>query len=174
VERAPRPISIDRLDAIRREGAELEIEVVCSKGTYVRVLGEEIAAGLDTVGHLSALRRLWVEPFDASRMVTLEELEATTGFDPALPQAAPAWLLPVDHAFPDLPSLRLDSLSALYLRQGRVLDPPADLPAGTTLVRAYDEQGGFLGLVEPGPDGRIRVQRLFVAGAGTTAAGPLA
>jgi tRNA pseudouridine55 synthase len=172
VERAPRAISIDRLVAIGRDGADVEIEVVCSKGTYVRVLGEEIATGLGTVGHLVALRRLWVEPFETSRLVTFEEIEAAAGFDPSVPGAAPEWLLPVDRAFPDLPSLRFDSLRALHLRQGRMLDSPPDLPAGTTLVRAYDEQGRFLGLLEADPDGRLRVQRLFVAGAGTSAIDP--
>jgi hypothetical protein len=74
--------------------------------------------------------------------------------------------LPVDRAFPDLPLVRLDDLDTLHLKQGRVLEPPAGLP-DAEIWRAYDPQGAFLGLIERTPDGRLRVQRLFVAGAGT-------
>ena len=162
VEREPRPVTIETLVALGRSDRTLEIEVVCSKGTYVRVLGEEIAAGLGTLGHLGALRRLWVEPFDPTAMVTLERIEA----DLVEGTGDFSWLLPVDRAFPDLPMLRLGELDTLHLRQGRVLTPPAGLP-DAAVWRAYDSHGGFLGLVERAPDGGVRVQRLFVTGAGT-------
>lgn len=162
VEREARPVTIEALDVIGRTGQSLDIEVVCSKGTYIRVLGEEIAAGLGTLGHLGALRRLWVEPFDAAGLVGLEQVEADVAAGPGPYR----WLLPVDHAFPDLPVLQLDELETLHLRQGRQLEPPSGLGTATVL-RAYDPEGGFLGLVEMGQDGRLHVQRLFVAGAGT-------
>ncbi len=165
VERAGRPVMIASLEAVARAGGTLDIEVTCSKGTYVRVLGEEIAAGLGTLGHLTSLRRLWVEPFEAATMVTLERIEADCA------AAGPAgglpidWLRPVDSAFPQLAAVRLDARQALHLRQGRVLEAPAGAPAGSRL-RAYDDGGRFLGLVEADADGRLRVERLFVPGAG--------
>jgi len=162
VERLPRRIVIARLEAHYWTGATLEFEVECSKGTYVRVLGEEIAAALGTEGHLEALRRLWVEPFSPQGMVTLETVEAWAGCNP-VDDERPAWLLPVDAAFPSLPRLDLDRVASLYLRQGRTL--PLDIPAGARQARAYDPAGRFLGLVEAGPDGRARVARLFVPGA---------
>jgi hypothetical protein len=73
----------------------------------------------------------------------------------------------VDRAFPDLPALRLDASGSLHLRQGRVLPAPHEATAAPH-VRVYDEQGSFLGLVEVTADRQVRVQRLFVAGAGTT------
>ena len=167
VEREARPISIDRLDVLARTDGSLDLELVCSKGTYVRVLAEEIALGLGTVGHLAALRRLWVAPFGADRMVTLERIEAADR-DAA---EAPPWLLPVDAAFVGLDALRLDEAQSLQLRQGRTLDPLPEGSPGLPL-RAYDAAHGFLGLVEVGPDGRLRVQRLFVAGAGTASPTP--
>jgi tRNA pseudouridine55 synthase len=166
VERAARPITIDTLRALGRSGDELEIEVVCSKGTYVRVLAEEIAARLGTRAHLSALRRLWVEPFSTAGLVTMAEIEAT----PAESVAEAPWLAPVDTAFPDLPRLPLDPQQAVYLCQGRALAVPPGLPPAP-LYRAYDPAGRFLGLVEPGSAGVLRVQRLFVPGEGTTAVG---
>jgi tRNA pseudouridine55 synthase len=158
VERAPRPITIESLEVVTATDRLLDVDVICSKGTYVRVLAEEIAGRLGTVGHLAALRRLWVEPFEASPMVTLERLAAGDA------AAQAGWLLPVDRAFPDLPVVELDATQALHLRQGRALDTPVPL-AGGPILRAYDASGGFLGLVQIGADGRLRVQRLFVPGA---------
>jgi tRNA pseudouridine55 synthase len=162
VERAPRRITIHRIEPIAWTDAVLDFEVRCSKGTYVRVLGEEIAAGLGTAGHLGALRRLWVEPFGERPMVTLESIEAWAGAGPA-DDARPDWLLPVDAAFPDLPRLDLDRRASLHLRQGRVL--PLEIPGGGGMARVYDTAGQFLGLVEPDPGGGVRVARLFVPGA---------
>ena len=167
VERAARPVTIERLDLLGHRDGDLEIEVVCSKGTYVRVLAEEIAGALGTVGHLVALRRLWVEPFPSGAMVTLERIDA----DLAAGHAAPEWLRPADVAFPDLPAVHLDETQSLRLRQGRALEPAPDL-AGGPRWRAYDAAHGFLGLVEMGPDGLLRVVRLFVPGAGTMAVPP--
>ena len=162
VERLPRGIAITRLEARYWTDAAIEFEVECSKGTYVRVLGEEIAAALGTDGHLDALRRLWVEPFAAQPMVSLESVEAWVRQQPD-DDARPEWLLPVDAAFPSLPRLDLDRVASLYLRQGRSL--PLQLPAGARQARAYDPAGRFLGLVEATPDGCLRVSRLFVPGA---------
>jgi hypothetical protein len=107
-------------------------------------------------------------------MVTLAQIEASLAATPsqdnatgsAGTQCPPGWLQPVDVAFPDLPALRLDASDSLHLRQGRVLAAPADVSAAPH-VRVYDERGSFLGLVEVTADRLVRIQRLFVAGAGT-------
>jgi tRNA pseudouridine55 synthase len=167
VERAARPITIESLVATGQGERTLDIEVVCSKGTYVRVLAEEIATGLGTRAHLVALRRLWVEPFVAAAMVSLDEIEAT----PAAEADCAPWLAAVDSAFPDLPAVTLDAGQALHLCQGRTLPHPAGLP-NAAHFRAYDPAGRFLGLVEPGAGGRLQVERLFVPGAGTNGISP--
>jgi tRNA pseudouridine55 synthase len=167
VEREARPITIESLVVTAQGDQTLDIEVVCSKGTYVRVLAEEIAAGLGTRAHLVALRRRWVEPFEQAAMVTLAEVEAT----PAAEAAHASWLAAVDSAFPGVPVLALDAGQALQLCQGRTLPCPAGLP-NAAHYRAYDPAGRFLGLVEPGAAGRLQVQRLFVPGAGTNGSSP--
>jgi tRNA pseudouridine55 synthase len=167
VVREPRPVTIERLEATGRTEHRLEIEVVCSKGTYVRVLAEEIATGLGTRAHLVALRRLWVEPFEAAAMVTLDEIEAT----PAAEADRAHWLAAVDSALPDLPVVALDAGQALHLCQGRTLPCPAGLP-NAAHYRAYDPTGRFLGLVGRGAGGRLQVERLFVPGAGTNGNSP--
>lgn len=64
VEREPRHIEIFSLPRIRFDGSSLELEALCSKGTYIRTLSEDIARKLGTCGHVTALRRLFVEPFE--------------------------------------------------------------------------------------------------------------
>jgi tRNA pseudouridine55 synthase len=161
VERSPRSIAIHRMQLIEIGRDWLEFEVTCSKGTYVRVLGEEISAALGTLGHLGALRRLQVEPFSPQTLVSLETIEdwvARNGEAGSWPD----WLLTVDAAFTALPRLDLDEAQSLRLTQGRTLSLPAALSEG--LVRAYDPSGRFLGLVEPSSPHTIRVARLFVPG----------
>lgn len=162
VVREARQIHIKQLQLLSIGSETLEFEVVCSKGTYVRVLGEEIAAALGSCGHLVALRRVWVEPFAAVGMVSLDEVELPAG-EGEPDGRRPAWLLPTDFAFRGRPRIDLDSTQALHLRQGRVLVAPAGTPesAGTA---AYGPDGGFLGLVAVGADLAIRVERLFVSG----------
>ena len=162
VVREARHIHIERLQLLAIETRDVEFEVVCSKGTYVRVLGEEIAAALGSCGHLVALRRVWVEPFSAAGMVSLDEVERPAGEGDS-DADRPAWLQPMDLPFRDRPRIELDPTQALHLRQGRVLVAPDGTPesAGTA---AYGPDGGFLGLVAVGADGSIRVERLFVSG----------
>jgi tRNA pseudouridine55 synthase len=161
VERAPRLVTIHRLELLDLQPETIEFEVTCSKGTYVRVLGEEVATALGTAGHLEALRRLWVEPFDPSSMVTLETIEAWVAEQPA-EAGRPVWLLPADAALAGLPRLELDALQTRHLCQGRTVPVGDHGPAG--LSRAYDPSGRFLGLVESAPGNVVRVVRLFVPG----------
>jgi tRNA pseudouridine55 synthase len=165
VERAPRRIEIRRLRLLAAEAGGIDFEVECSKGTYVRVLGADIAAALGTCGHLEALRRLWVEPFEPWPMVTMETIERWAG-EGEPPPERPDWLLPVDTAFRGRPRVDLDEIEALHLKQGRVLTTPAACAPGQG-VRAYGPGGAFLGLVEATPTGTLRVERLFVDGAAT-------
>ncbi len=76
VERAPREIEIFGFDGPGLDAASIQLEVSCSKGTYVRTLAEDIARALGTCGHVSLLRRLHVEPFEGEPMVTLEAVTA--------------------------------------------------------------------------------------------------
>ena len=81
VERQPRNVTIYRLELADEPAdwpgtTELKIRVACSKGTYIRTLGEDIGEALGCGAHLSALRRTATGGFDASQCVTLAELEA--------------------------------------------------------------------------------------------------
>jgi tRNA pseudouridine55 synthase len=154
VEREPRTIVIHRIARVRLEGDELEFDVYCSKGTYIRTLAADIAARLGTVGYVRGLRRLSLDPFDDLPMYMLEQL---TGLSP---QARDALLLQPDRAFLDLPQVDLADDAVEGLLQGRTV--AARQRAAPGELRAYDDRGRFLGMVQGAPDGRVRPVRLFV------------
>ena len=158
VEREARRIVIHRIARVRLGGEELEFDVYCSKGTYIRTLAADIAARLGTLGYVRGLRRLSLDPFDDLPMYTMEQLDALQ------PPARDAVLLQADRAFLDLPRVELATGAVEGLLQGRTV--AALQPAGPGELRAYDGQGRFLGMVQGAPDGRVRPVRLFVDVAG--------
>src|SRR6202044_1872565 len=91
-ERLPRDIVIHDMRLLDWQAPDLSFDVRCTKGTYIRVLAEDLAAQLGTIAHLAALRRLGVAPFGAEPQWTFEALESMT---PAQRQDV---LLPVDAA----------------------------------------------------------------------------
>lgn len=166
VERAARSIVIQRLDLLSHSPDTIEFEVRCSKGTYVRSLVEDLAAHLGTLAHVTLLRRLQVDPFDAIRMVTLEQLQQLD------PEQRDALLLPPDAALTSLPALNLDLTQTTALFQGKVLTA-AGL-TGTGLHRSYGPDSRFLGLVKVNAEGQVVAERLFTApGAGQSLPEPL-
>ncbi|WP_201602663.1 tRNA pseudouridine(55) synthase TruB [Psychrobacter immobilis] len=90
VERAPRDIVIKAIDLKALDHEKIQLTVTCTKGTYVRVLGEDIAKAMGTLGHLTALRRTQVGDFKINDAITLPDLEVLA-FDNRQEQ-----LMPVD------------------------------------------------------------------------------
>jgi len=151
----PRRIVIAELELLEIAEAQLELRVLCSKGTYVRVLAEDIARALGSCGRLYRLRRDYVEPFEHERMYSLEELEACT-------REARSWpLLPVDAALQHLPLLRLAGASISALAHGQPL--PGLISGEAALWRLYDAHQRFLGLGQSDAEGTLRARRLFGA-----------
>ena len=152
VERPPRLIEIYHLRLLALEPDALELEVLCSKGTYVRVLAEDIARALGTLGHVSVLRREYVEPFADEAMHTLESLEKT--------RARGEWprLLPLDAPLGHLPAVHLEPQKARRLRQGQAV-AVVGAPAASR-VRLYDAEG-FLGIGESDAAGSVHPRRLL-------------
>jgi len=160
VSRPARRVELHRLCLLDVERDEIVLEVECSKGTYIRVLGEDIARALDTLGHLAELRRLWVAPFETEQMTSLDEI---TGWDENPPRgsSAPSWLLPVERALIDVPRVDVDAVDGAALRHGRSIASSAEVAEGT-MVRAHDHHGMLLGLLRAGPDRRLHVMRLLI------------
>jgi tRNA pseudouridine55 synthase len=158
VERAARIIEIDELAAVGRRTDGRELEALCSKGTYIRVLAEDIARALGTCGHVARLRRLWVAPFEREPMQTLEAVEEACGAG-GLPR-----LIPADQALPRLAAVTVPQPAAARLGHGQSIESPQPGLHGS--VRLYDEGGRFLGLGEADGLGALRPRRLFVLVAG--------
>ncbi|MFJ1302328.1 tRNA pseudouridine(55) synthase TruB [Pseudomonadota bacterium AL_CKDN230030165-1A_HGKHYDSX7] len=97
LERPPRRVTIHRIELLSCDGMQAEIDVACSKGTYIRTLAQDIGRALGCYGHLAALRRTQVGPFSLDRAVTLDALQAMP--DPKTALLAlnelPAGLMPV-------------------------------------------------------------------------------
>jgi tRNA pseudouridine55 synthase len=153
VPRAPRAVFIRRLALVALAGEELTVSVTCSKGTYVRVLAEDIGRELGCGGCLSALRREAVGAFSLEQgALALGQLELLK------PGERDAVLLPADALVASLPSLDLDAGEAQRLMQGRPVERPGACPEG--LTRAYGPGKEFLGVVEVQSRGVIVPRRL--------------
>jgi tRNA pseudouridine55 synthase len=139
VELAARPVEVSRFDLLmarREDGLELDVMVECSSGTYVRALARDLGADLGVGGHLAALRRTRVGPFDLRVVTTLEKLAETPALSLPLSDAVAA-------AFPrrDVPFRQAQSLL-----QGQKL-PSAGIegtygvfdPDGRVIALAVDE-----------------------------------
>ena len=166
VERAPRTIEIDSFDLLEFDESHLTLRVTCSKGTYIRTLGQDLAAALGSCGHIDRLRRLWVEPFDAEPMVTIEELQA----DARDPSALRRWLLPLDRGIESWPRVDLDAEQARRVLDGQVLELRA-AAEGESNVRLYGPAGQFLGIAQWDEHGRLAPRRLIASERDRMAAG---
>lgn len=154
VDRSPREIDITSLTLLSFDESVLCLEVICSKGTYVRTLAEDVARTLGTCGYVTSLRRLYVEPFIAEPMHSLESIGALRSVGQWPP------VLPADLAVGHLPAVRLDAAGSLRLLHGQAVAMHAAALGGR--VRLYDESGRFLGMGETDGQGYVRPRRLFV------------
>jgi tRNA pseudouridine55 synthase len=155
-ERTARAIVIRDMHLLDWQPPDMTFEVRCSKGAYIRVLAEDLAAQLGTIAHVAALRRLGVAPFGAEPQWSFEALESLT------PGQRQDVLLPVDAALTAWRRLDLSAGGVSAFRQGQTVSIPADLPEtlpGT--VRIYAAGLGFLGLGEIEATGRLVPLRLI-------------
>jgi tRNA pseudouridine55 synthase len=156
VERKAREVTIHRFDVVDFADDRVTIEVDCSKGTYIRVLADELGELLGCGGHICELRRTGVGAFDASRMITLDELQAlaTEGGEEALD----ARLVSMESALSQWPDVRLSKDVAYFLVQGQPVFVPHAPSRG--LVRIYTREDRFLGVGHILDDGRVAPKRL--------------
>ena len=162
VERQARPVRVyqcDMVDFSPGRQALLQVDIVCSKGTYVRTIAEDLGAALGCGGHLTALRRTGAGQFVSGNSVTLDcmgELKRGAG---GLADVD-AMLLPVSSAVGHLPALHLPEASAYYLLRGQPVRQGAPAARGGLLALYRREDGVFLGVGEVADDGRVAPKRL--------------
>lgn len=149
-----REVEVYKLDMVSRSDDSLTLYVECGSGTYVRSLAVDLGEDLGCGAHLTALRRLWVEPFREPAMVTVEQFQAAAeqGDD-----ALMALLLPVSAGLAGLPALRLDAEQTLAVSQGQQI--PLD-PSLSGQMAVFAEDGRLLVLGEA-EGGKLHIVRGF-------------
>ena len=153
---------IYRIELLRFEPPQLEIEVECGKGTYIRSLAHDLGQALGCGAHLSALCRTRVGPFDVDRAATRKELEGA--FDDG------TWaerVLPMDCGLLHLPAITLHIEDEKDLRHGQSVRIDEERLAGVKLTpalecRAYAEDGSFVAIIVfEGETGMWRPRKVF-------------
>ena len=161
-ERTARTITIHDMRLLEWDPPDLSFDVCCTKGTYIRVLAEDLAAQLGTIAHLAGLRRLGVAPFGAEPQCTFDALESMS------PKQRMDVLLPVDAALATWRRFDLSAGGVGAFRQGQTVPIPADLPGSLPQlapgkVRIYADGLGFLGLGEIEASGCLVPLRLIAS-----------
>lgn len=152
LEREPRNITISQIELISFDGNAFRIKVRCSKGTYIRVLAEDIGKSLNCAAHLGALRRTAVGPFGVTQAHTFFALEQHSR------EQRDEFILPADWLIASLGKVTLDASQTKRFLQGQALSG-MDIPAGVT--RVYSETGQFLGVAEALIGGQLHPKRLI-------------
>jgi len=166
VERPARPVTVYQYDIIDfrpGEKAELDVEIRCSKGTYIRTLAEDLGAKLGCGAHVTALRRTLAGPFLESESISLEKLEALR--EGKRGEDLDFLLKPIDTAVGDRLLLELpENLCWYFLRGQPVTAPEAYREANEgDIVRVFQSQGEFLGVGKVLEDGRVQPHRLVAS-----------
>lgn len=165
VPRESRPITVYELLFIRHEGDDLELEIHCSKGTYIRTIIDDLGEILGCGAHVTFLRRLAVSRYPIERMVTLEQLQdlllqaETQGIAPSA--LLDPLLMPMDSPAADFPVVNLSIDIASYFKNGQPVRVSGAPLSGLVRVTEGDSQA-FIGMAEIIDDGRVAPRRLVV------------
>ncbi|POE00642.1 tRNA pseudouridine(55) synthase TruB [Pectobacterium odoriferum] len=163
VPREAREITVYELQFIRWEGDELELEIHCSKGTYIRTIIDDLGEKLGCGAHVIYLRRLQVATYPTERMVTLEQLaalaeQAQTQEHP-LSQSLDPLLMPMESPVIDFPEVNLTPVVAGYLKLGQAVQA-ANVPLNGMVRITEGDEHKFIGMGEIDSDGRVAPRRL--------------
>lgn len=165
VPREARDITVYELQFIRWEGDELELEIHCSKGTYIRTIIDDLGEKLGCGAHVIYLRRLQVATYPSERMVTLDKLNAlleqaqVEGSSPAA--SLDPLLMPMESPAMGFPEVNLTSVTAGYLKLGQAVQAAGAPLDGLVRITEGDERK-FIGMGEIDDEGRVAPRRLVV------------
>jgi len=157
VERELRKVTVYSIEMTKFEDDELELEIACSKGTYIRTIADDLGQALGCGAHIVALRRLQAGVFTEEDCVTADFLNKEKqifGID-----RIDELLIPMDRAVIDLPEVVLPSITASSVKNGQAV-LVRHLP-DKGLVRLYEEEQ-FIGIGTIDDDGKVAPKRLIV------------
>lgn len=165
VPREARAITVYELQFIRWQDNELELEIHCSKGTYIRTIIDDLGEKLGCGAHVIMLRRLQVARYPIEKMVTLDQLYALQGepgdLTPEAQAQLDALLMPMDSPASDYPEVNLSETAAGYFRQGQPVQA-ANAPRDGLVRVTEGEARKFIGMAQIAEDGRVAPRRLVV------------
>lgn len=154
VERPARKVMIHSLALLSFDGVLFELEVTCSKGTYIRNLVEDIGNDLKVCAHVAELRRLYVNPYHQHKMINLDQLKALVE---AEDQNSLQNVLPIESMLADYPIVELNETMAQFISNGQPIQSENQEHKG--LLKLINSSGKLLGVGEV-DDGRIIPRRL--------------
>ncbi|WP_293760054.1 tRNA pseudouridine(55) synthase TruB [uncultured Aquitalea sp.] len=155
IEREPRAITVRSLELISFDGQEAVMDVLCSKGTYVRTLAEDIGEALDAGAHLTGLRRNATGGFRLEEAHQLADMEAMT-----MPERE-ALLLPPDVLVRHLEAVYLPEADAGRFMHGQAVRFPSKCERMLRFRVYSDVTREFLGLAEVRDEGLLHPVRLL-------------
>ncbi|RTZ15992.1 tRNA pseudouridine(55) synthase TruB [Vibrio aquaticus] len=165
VPRESRKITVYEIVLHRFEGDEVEMEVHCSKGTYIRTIVDDLGEMLGCGAHVTMLRRTGVAKYPYEKMVTLEQLnellEQAHRDEVAPKELLDPLLLPMDTAVEDLPEVNLNAELTNLVQHGMPVQV-LGAPEGTPLRMTSGEEKLFIGVAEVNGDGKVAPKRLVV------------
>jgi len=155
VDRPPRDIEIKSIKLVAQDAQTLTFDVVCTKGTYIRTLAEDIGLAIGCGAHLIFLRRTLTGPFDIENAITLEQLEACDGDYDLLDKH----LQCLDVALQDFPEVVCNEEQKSDLCMGRKI--AFDNIPNNPIIRLYDEQGAIFGMAKENNLGQLAPTKIF-------------
>lgn len=170
VPRESRDITVFRLDLLRFEGDEVDLDIHVSKGTYIRTIIDDLGELLGCGAHVAHLRRSAVGNYPTEKMVTIKTLE--TLLAQAVAEDVPPsvylddLLLPMTTACDGIPAVFVDDMSANFLRHGNPVQCSNAPVNGLVQVFIGDDvdTGEFIGVGEIDDDGLVNPKRITVVG----------
>jgi tRNA pseudouridine55 synthase len=165
IEREARDITVFRLDLLRFDNDEVDMEIHVSKGTYIRTIVDDLGELLGCGAHVSMLRRVSVGSYPREKMVTLAQLEdllAKAKEDEISPSTLlDPLLLPMNTALEGIPKVTVDQASVMYLRNGNPVQA-AGAPVSGNVQVYVDDTDEFLGVGQIDDNGLVAPKRIIV------------
>jgi len=157
VERESRLVTLYQVCLVEFVNSELELEISCSKGTYIRTIADDLGQELGCGAHVIELRRTQAGVFTEKDSISAEELaleKENRGLD-----KIDQFLIPMDRAIQDLPEVNLPSITASHVKNGQAV-LVRHLPKNG-LVRMYEDEQ-FIGIGSIDDDGKVAPRRLII------------
>ena len=151
IPRAKRKIMIHKIELLSYQGNNLIISIMCSKGTYIRTLAEDIGDQLNIGGYLIDLRRTKIGNFSIENSISIEAIEQTKNDERI------KFLLPTEELLSEYKNIVLNSKEEIAIKDGRIIEIKEKIPG---MYRLYSSNNDFIGLGEIDKTESLKVKRL--------------